>query len=44
MKNGVPYDVAESWSDEHRKAVCIICGELEGGEFDWHRMRWRKRD
>lgn len=43
MKNGVPYDIAESWSDEERYAACIAYGEFDGGEWDWRRMKWVKR-
>jgi hypothetical protein len=31
LKNGVPFDVAESWSDDERNAYFIIFSEMESG-------------
>ena len=42
-KNGVPWSVIEAWEDEDRMAAEIVLGELEGGEFNWDRMRWLER-
>lgn len=38
-----PFDVVESWSSDERFVQLIIVGELGGQEFDWDRMRWKKR-
>jgi hypothetical protein len=35
--------VAWSLDDETRTAWCIIIGEFEGNEFDFHAMKWRER-
>jgi hypothetical protein len=43
LAGGVPWDVAETMSDNQRIAAAIIKGELDGGEFDWAAMRWRER-
>jgi len=42
VKNGVPWHVAMSLSNEERVAFCIMFGELDGGVFDWGALSWRK--
>jgi len=42
VRNGVPWDVAESWSDDERLAAAIVAGEFDGSSWDWDRMRWDK--
>lgn len=43
MKQGIPFDVAFSLSNNERVAWLIICGEIDGGEFDWSTGNWRDR-
>jgi hypothetical protein len=38
----VPYDVAFSLDDEDRTAYCILFGQMEGQEWDFTRMSWKK--
>jgi hypothetical protein len=43
VKNGVPFNVAFSIEDEGLLAAMVITfGELEGGEFDWEGMVFKK--
>jgi len=48
IKGGVPFDIAWSMVEcgmiEDVIAWTVIMGELEGGEFDWDRMRWKDMD
>lgn len=44
MKHGVPFDVAHSFDDVELLAYCVGLGEIEGGTFDWDRMRWVEKD
>lgn len=48
IKWGVPFDIAwamvECGMIEDVIAWTVIMGELEGGEFDWDRMRWKDID
>ena len=45
IKGGVPFDVAwamvECCMHADVMAWTVIMGELEGGQFDWDRMRWK---
>ncbi len=43
MKNGVPFDVALSFSPRERLAWVVYFGRLEGGEWDFDRMEWVER-
>jgi hypothetical protein len=40
VKNGIPFDVAESWPQNERDAYYIIFSEMNGGVFDWEAMRF----
>jgi hypothetical protein len=42
-RNGVPFDVAFSLSQEDRLAWVVALGRLDGGEFDFAAMRWTER-
>lgn len=42
VRNGVPYDVAYSLPDDEVMSECIAFGILDGGEWDWTKMKWRK--
>lgn len=42
VKNGVPFDVAFSLKPIEAMAWSIIFGELDGSEFDWNAMAWKK--
>lgn len=44
VKYGVPFDVAFSVSNDMRVAWLIIFGEIDGGEFDWGAITWKKRE
>lgn len=44
MKNGVPFDVAWSVEDEEAMAWAIIFGQMDGNQWDWNLMRWKKPD
>lgn len=44
VKNGIPFDVAFSLDDTTRTAWSIIMAELEGQEFDWDTMDFKKDD
>lgn len=38
LKNGVPFDVAESWPDEKREAYAIMFTEMSGPfRYDFER-------
>jgi hypothetical protein len=39
----VPFDVAFSLPVEDRLAWVVAIGTLDGGEFDWHTLRWKER-
>ena len=43
-RNGVPFDVAFSLSEEERLAFVVILGTQDGNTFDWPAMRWSRRD
>lgn len=48
MKNGVPFDVAIGRSGVkldrlERMAMSITFSEMEGGEFDFNAMTWKKK-
>jgi hypothetical protein len=43
VKHGVPWDVAWGMSPARRLATLVVSGELDGGEFDWDRLRWKER-
>jgi hypothetical protein len=42
VKAGVPFDLAFSMDEDWRRALCIVAGENEGGEFDWSSMSWKE--
>lgn len=44
VKNGVPFEIAEDLDGPELLAWTIIMGECEGGEWDWSRMEWKKKD
>lgn len=44
VKNGVPFDVAFSWSDAERFAAGIVFSEFEGKRFDWTEMAFREQE
>lgn len=41
-KHGVPWDLCLSLSNDERVAFLIICGEIDGGTFDWNKGEWEK--
>lgn len=42
-RNGIPFDVAESWPDSERNAYFIICMEREGaGIYDFETGTFEK--
>lgn len=43
VKHGIPFDVAFSLTNDTRVAWNIICGEIDGGEFDWSALEFKKR-
>lgn len=43
IKNGVPYDVAFSYTAEERFAACVVMSEFEGKTFDWEAMAFKER-
>lgn len=48
MKNGVPFEVAIGRTGVtldrlERMAMSITFSELEGGEFDFNTMSWKKK-
>lgn len=43
ISNGVPYSEVLRMSPTRRMAMCVAIGEHQGGQFDWHRMRWEER-
>ncbi|MGO4151509.1 hypothetical protein [Cupriavidus sp. YAF13] len=43
IKNGVPYDVAFSYTAEERFAACVVMREFDGEKFDWEAMAFRER-
>jgi hypothetical protein len=43
VKFGVPIEVANNLSRTARLAWLVICGELDGGEFNWSRGEWVKQ-
>lgn len=42
LQYNVPFDVAFSLSNDERCAWLIICGEINGKEFDWSTGNWIK--
>jgi len=44
VKNGIPYDVAESWPESERIAHVIIFRELDGEKFDFEAGRFIRLD
>lgn len=44
VDRGVPFDVAFVLEGPLLLAMIIAFGELDGGEFDWAGMRWRKKE
>ena len=46
MKHGVPFDVAfamvEGGMMAHVYAWLIMCGEMEGGTWNWRTLEWEK--
>jgi hypothetical protein len=43
LKHGVPWDIIWSLTPTRRLAYLVVAGELDGGVFDWGRMRWEKQ-
>ena len=48
LKIGVPFDVCwnlvEGGMEAEAMAYIVTSGELEGGNFDWDNMSWKKTD
>ena len=44
VKNGLPLSYVESLDDAEIMAWGVAFGELDGGVFDWDRLKWRERD
>lgn len=44
VMHGFPYREVVSWAPDHRDAFLIICGQLDGGEWDWDLMQWKSRE
>lgn len=44
VKNGIPFDVAESWPDHERMAYFVIFAELDGAKFDFDTGQFVKQD
>ncbi len=44
VKSGVPFEVAMALEDHERRGLIVIFGELDGGRFDWDRMKWVDSD
>lgn len=42
VRTGVPFDTAFGMDEDWRRGLCIIAGELEGGEFDWGTMAFKE--
>lgn len=42
VKAGVPFDLAFSMDEDWRRGLCIVAGEMEGGEFCWHSMAFKE--
>jgi hypothetical protein len=42
VKNGLPLDYIETLNDAEILAWTVCFGQLEGSEFDWHQMKWRR--
>jgi hypothetical protein len=42
VRCGIPFDVAESWSEEERAVNYIISYEQDGHKFDFNRYDWIK--
>lgn len=42
VKNGVPFDVAFSVDAVKRHAWSIMFSEMEGNEYDWDAMTFKK--
>jgi len=42
-KNGHDFWQALEYPEEMRVGLCIILGELEGGEFDWGAMAFKEQ-
>jgi hypothetical protein len=43
VKHGVPFDVAFSLSNDNRVAWNIICGEIDGGKFNWTTLNFENQ-
>lgn len=42
-RNGIPTGITQDdWTDLERTAAIIIIGEMDGGEFDWATLSWKK--
>lgn len=41
VQRGVPYDLARDMTPEEVFSHVIVFGEMEGGKFDWEKMRWK---
>jgi hypothetical protein len=41
-KAGVPWDVATRMSPSELLGFCVAAGELQGGEWSWSGMEWKK--
>lgn len=43
IKNGFSEDLAFAMPAYMQRAAIIILGQVEGGDWDWDRMRWKER-
>lgn len=43
VKNGIPWDVANSLDKKFRDAFSIIFSEMEGNKFNWNMMRFEEK-
>jgi len=44
VSKGVPWHVIEEMDDVEEIAWYVAMGEIEGSEFDWNSMSWRKKE
>lgn len=43
VKNGVPWDVANTLPSDELMAMGIVFGEFDGGTFDWDAGTWKRQ-
>lgn len=42
IKNGVPEEIAWELTPSERLARIVVFGQLDGGDFDWDRLKWKE--